>query len=344
MLVAAVACAGSLVPASAMAATYPIAQPTITSAFTPALITTGSTSALSITITNPATATATLAGIAITDTLPAGLVVDNPNGQNGTCGSAGVLTANPGTNQITLTGGSLAKGASCTISADVTSSAPGAYANATGPVTYTGGATPTGDTETLTVVGEPTITIASPVKNGVFKFGQKVKASYTCADPTGAPAVNGCIGDVNDGALLDTKHAGPQTFTVTATNAIGGLTTETVNYTVLPNNAVTVSAVKTRKIGKASFTVKVPGPGTVGVTATVSGYKQPFALDLPTPARTTGKPVHVQLAPTAAALKLLNAAKAAGKGGDLKLHIVVSFKPKGGRTGTHKLPAVQLAV
>ena len=94
-----------------------------------------------------------------------------------------------------------------------------------------------------------------------------MKAHYTCADPAGAPAVNGCIGDVGDGALLDTKHPGPQTFTVTATNAIGGLTTETVDYTVLPNNVATVSAVKTHKLGKASFTVGVPGPGTVTVTA-----------------------------------------------------------------------------
>ena len=171
LLVAAVALAASLVPASALAATYPIAQPTIASAFTPALITAGSTSALSITITNPGTAT--LPGIALTDTLPAGLVVDNPNGESGTCGSAGVVTANPGTNQITLSGGSLAKGAGCTISADVTSDAPGAYANSTGPVTYTGGATPTGDTETLTVVGEPTITIALPMKNKAFTSARR---------------------------------------------------------------------------------------------------------------------------------------------------------------------------
>ena len=231
LVAAGAALAALLAPSGAAATTYPIAQPTITSAFTPALITAGSTSALSITITNPGTST--LSGIALTDTLPSGLVVDNPNGQNGTCGSAGVLTANPGTNQITLTGGSLSKGASCTISADVTSNTAGAYTNSTGPVSYTGGATPTGDTEALTVVGQPTITIATPAKNARFTVGQKVKARYTCADPAGAPPVNGCIGDVAAGAPLDTRHAGTHTFTVTATNAIGGLTTETITYKVV---------------------------------------------------------------------------------------------------------------
>jgi uncharacterized repeat protein (TIGR01451 family) len=217
----------------AHAVTYPIAPPpTITSAFTPALITAGSTSALSITITNPSPSP--VSGIAVTDTLPAGLVVDNPNGQNGTCGSAGVLTANPGSTQITLTGATLAAGASCTVSADVTAAAPGTFANSTGPVTYTGGSTSgTGDTEALTVVGEPTITITSPGRNRVYKVGQKVKASYSCADPAGAPPVSGCAGDVNSGALINTRHAGKHTFTVTASNAIGGLTTTTVNYNVV---------------------------------------------------------------------------------------------------------------
>ena len=52
----------------------------------------------------------------------------------------------------------------------------------------------------------------------------------------------------------------------------------------------------------------------------------------------------VHLAPTKAALKSLKAAKAAGKAGDLKLVITVSYKPKGGRTATQTLPAVQLTV
>ena len=88
----------AVAPAAALAAS----PPTLTSSFTPTSITVGNTSALSFTITNP-NSSGSLTGIAFTDALPAGLVVDNPNGTNGTCGSTSVLTAAPGSGTISLT-------------------------------------------------------------------------------------------------------------------------------------------------------------------------------------------------------------------------------------------------
>jgi hypothetical protein len=101
--------------------------PTITSAFTPNLIGFGDSSAtaLSFTITNPNANG--LSSVALTDTLPAGLSVDNPNGQNGNCGSAGVITATPGSQTISLTGGSVKAAASCTISFSVIAAQSGTF-------------------------------------------------------------------------------------------------------------------------------------------------------------------------------------------------------------------------
>jgi hypothetical protein len=119
---------------SAMAASVP---PTVASAFTPSEIGAGDSTAtaLSITIANP-NASGTLSGVGFTDTLPAGLTVDNPNGENGTCGSAGVITATPGASAFSLAGGSLKAGVSCTISISVIASQVGVLQNATGPVTW----------------------------------------------------------------------------------------------------------------------------------------------------------------------------------------------------------------
>ena len=85
------ATAGLALAAPAAMAASP---PTVTSAFTPNLIGLSDTSAtsLSVTIANP-NASGTLSAVSFTDTLPAGLTIDNPNGENGTCGSSGVITA-----------------------------------------------------------------------------------------------------------------------------------------------------------------------------------------------------------------------------------------------------------
>src|ERR1700759_1255403 len=136
-------------PAAALAAS----PPTLTSSFTPTSITVGNTSALSFTITNP-NSTGSLSGIAFTDALPAGLVVDNPNGTNGTCGSTSVLTAAPGSAAISLTAGKLAAGASCTVSADVTSNSAGTYTNSTGAVSSNEGGSGGGDSQGLPVLGD----------------------------------------------------------------------------------------------------------------------------------------------------------------------------------------------
>ena len=75
-------------PAGAGAST-PAVPPTIASSFTPNVIGVGGTTALGFTITNP-NASGTLSSVAFNDTLPANLTVDDPNGENGTCGSASV--------------------------------------------------------------------------------------------------------------------------------------------------------------------------------------------------------------------------------------------------------------
>ncbi len=89
----------------------------------------------------------------------------------------------------------------------------------------------------------PTI---SPITiNPAPVYGQPSTATFMCADPTaanGAPAsginpTNGCVGGPNSlpsgvSGNVDSSSAGPKTFTVTATDLAGNVTTSSLPYSV----------------------------------------------------------------------------------------------------------------
>ncbi|MGH9948455.1 MAG: beta strand repeat-containing protein, partial [Pyrinomonadaceae bacterium] len=87
----------------------------------------GSTS-LTFTIANP-NPSQSLSQIAFTDPLPSGLVVATPNGLVNNCG--GTVTATVGSGSISLSNGSRAAGANCTITVNVTGTTEGAKNNTT---------------------------------------------------------------------------------------------------------------------------------------------------------------------------------------------------------------------
>ncbi|RYF76891.1 MAG: DUF11 domain-containing protein [Comamonadaceae bacterium] len=68
-------------------------------------------------------------GWSFTDALPSNLVVASPSNLDNRCGNTSVA-ASPGSNQVVVTNGTLAAGASsCTIAVDVSSTIPGTYVN-----------------------------------------------------------------------------------------------------------------------------------------------------------------------------------------------------------------------
>jgi hypothetical protein len=248
------------------------APPTIASAFTPTEIGVGDSTAtaLSFTITNP-NASGTLSAVSFTDSLPAGLTIDNPNGENGTCGSAGVISAAPGSSTISLAGGSVKAAASCTISIAVIASQAGVFQNSTSPVSSSAGTSSAGDTKSLTVLPPPTVTVANIKNNSKHTFGQAIKPTYSCAQPADPTALADCsaqddLGNtIPSGGALKTKVPGDHTLTVTATSSDGLSTTDTFNYTVLPDNRFTVSTVQAKGGGAVSFQLGLPGAGAIKV-------------------------------------------------------------------------------
>jgi uncharacterized repeat protein (TIGR01451 family) len=104
-----------------------IAPPTITKAFADAEIQLFGLdkTTLTFTLTNPNSIP--LTGLAFIDTLPPGLIVSVPNGMTNSCG--GEFTQIAVANSFGLSGATLAPGASCTLSVDVTGIVIGVWTN-----------------------------------------------------------------------------------------------------------------------------------------------------------------------------------------------------------------------
>src|SRR3954468_907690 len=80
---------------------------------------------------------------------------------------------------------------------------------------------------------KPTVTITRPKAGADFKLGQLVNANYKCADKAkNNSGLASCVGDVAKGHAIDTSTVGSHTFTVTATDKAGNVTTVNRSYHV----------------------------------------------------------------------------------------------------------------
>jgi uncharacterized repeat protein (TIGR01451 family) len=162
-----------------------VAPPTIMKSFGALTIPLNRTTGLTFTITNPNTVA--LTGVAFMDTLPSGLVVATPNGLTSTCG--GTTTATAGSNTISLTNGSVAASASCTISVNVLGTSAGVKTNVTSAVTSDNGGTGLTADATITVVAPPTI--AKSFAAAVIPVGGKTAMQFTISNPNTSVALTG---------------------------------------------------------------------------------------------------------------------------------------------------------
>ncbi|MFQ5570297.1 MAG: hypothetical protein ACE5G0_11520, partial [Rhodothermales bacterium] len=129
--------------------------PAFSKNFAPDPITLGGTSTLTFTIDNTGSAT-DATSLDFTDTLPVEIEIATPSNAATTC-TGGTLTAPDGGGVITYTGGgSVAAGASCTVTVDVTSNTLGTHVNVSGDLTSSLGNSGAA-TDDLEVIGVPEI-------------------------------------------------------------------------------------------------------------------------------------------------------------------------------------------
>jgi hypothetical protein len=87
----------------------------------------------------------------------------------------------------------------------------------------------------------PVVSVVSPVDGELIGQGESVMASYSCVDEPGGSGLVSCVGDLADGAEIDTSTLGARSFTVTGTDAAGNTTTVTHSYEVVDVTAPVVT-------------------------------------------------------------------------------------------------------
>ncbi|HEY6928964.1 MAG TPA: hypothetical protein VJA66_04730, partial [Thermoanaerobaculia bacterium] len=174
-----------------------------------------------------------LTGIAFSDTLPSGLATTN--GTTAVCGGSLVIT---GTSLLTFTGGTLAAGATCTITVNVTGTSAGVQNNTTGPIssneTGTGASS---NTATVTVVAPtptptPTFTSTPTPTFTATSTPTPTSTSTATSTPTMTPSFTATSTPTFTGTSTPTPTV---TFTATATP------TQTQTFTPTPTQTTTAT-------------------------------------------------------------------------------------------------------
>ncbi len=282
---------------AAFTVTEPLLPPALSKAFGSALFRQGSTTSLTFTVTNP-NASYGLTGISFTDNLPAGLYVSGPNNLNNTCG--GMPVAPVGAPFISLSGATVAQGATCTLSVDVTGTAIGVVNNVTTPINSTEGGTGAPASASVTVVAP--ISVAQSFSPATVAMNAPSSLTFTLTNGNPAPinssftnqlppglvvasppnVVNNCGGTLGAGPgspiisfLNPTLAPGTCTIKVDVQSAIDNVYSNsvTINSTDAGNGNTAVASLTVDSTTSTSVTSSQNPSGfgqSVKLTATVS--------------------------------------------------------------------------
>jgi hypothetical protein len=229
----------------------PLRAPVISKTFGAMIIQTNAVVNLTFTIlnTNP---TVLLTGLGFSDSLPAGLTVTT--GSGATCGGKLTLTGTP-TDNITLSGGTLMPGTSCTFTVPVTATTPGTRNNTTTPITSNEAGNGNTASASVTVFSPPTLTKAFGDSQIEFLFGSTI-LSFTISNSADNPA------SLTDIAFSDTLPGG---LTVALpNNGLNGSCGGGTITAVAGSNSISLSAASLAPGASCTFSVVVSGTG-IGV-------------------------------------------------------------------------------
>ncbi len=234
-------------------ATLQVRSPvTLTKSFSPAAVSLGTSSTLTITLANPNSVA--LTGAVLTDNLPANLTVALTPSASTTC-AGGSVAAAPSATAVVLTGATLPASGSCTVTVNVLSNIAGTYVNTipAGDLTTNEGVTNQTPTSGTVVVQNP------PTVNKQF--------SPTSIPANGISTLTIVLGNTNgvaatlSSALVDTLPTSPANIVVATPNGLGG--TCTLGSVTAVAGSGTVSYASGAQIPAGGCTIIVNVTGTL---------------------------------------------------------------------------------
>src|SRR5579884_233469 len=249
-----------------------IAPPSIAKIFTPATIALNATTSLTFTITNPASNTVSLTGVAFTDTLPTGLTVASSTST--VCGGTLTTTAPTG---IALSDATIAANGQCQFSLTVTGAAAGAYTNTTSAVTSTNGGTGNTATANLTVTA-PAPTITNTFGAASILVNTSTSLTFSIQNPNTSLGLTGVAftDALPAGLVVSTPSGLTSSCGGTTTAAAGSASIALVGGTLAANASCTISVNVTGvAVGVDSNTTSAissneSGAGNTSNTATIA--------------------------------------------------------------------------
>lgn len=202
-----------------------VPAPGFTKQFSPSTTSAGVPVTLSFSITN--NSGIRLTGLSFTDSLPAGLLVANPSNLTNTCG--GTPSAPPGGALITLSGGTLAANATCTVTVRVVAAGTGTYTNPA--VTLTSNQAPAVQSAPtdLSVISVPAPTFNKQFVPNLTQNGNVVAVVFTITNTATVP--------ITGLSFIDILPSTPAQLQITSqpvtSNTCGGTLTAPPNGTTI---------------------------------------------------------------------------------------------------------------
>jgi uncharacterized repeat protein (TIGR01451 family) len=276
--------------AAATAAIAVYAPPTVAKSFGAASIPAGGTTTLTLAVTNPAANPGPLGTVALPDTFPAGLTLADATFAftPAVCGTVtkvggGVSLAGDGNAQLNVA--TLAAGASCQVTVNVTSTTPGSITNTTTAVTAASPVALTGGTAnaSLTVLAAPTVAKSFGVAS--LASGGNTSLTVTIGNTNATPVTLTSLFTDTFPAGMTIGIAG-NTGTcpgVTATAGAGSFTI--ANGTSIPAGGCTVIVNVTSSTAGAA--VNVIAAGSLQTTAGSNAAPASATLNVYTPPTVT---------------------------------------------------------
>ena len=275
-------------PATASLSVAAAAAPGFTKAFAPDSIAQGETSTLTLVIDN--SANAILAeDLAFDDVFPTGMITaDTPNATN-TCN--GTLTSVAGGASVSLSAGSVAAGATCSITVDVRAVGSGALDNVTTELTSTL-ATAAPATATLTVADAAAPGFAKSFAPANVAQGETSVLSFTIDNTANAILADDvAFEDIFPAGMIVANDPGASNTCGGVLTAVAGVGSVSLSGATVPEAASCTLSVNVRAIGTgnldnvtsdltSTLASADPATATLGVSAaTAPGYAMSFAPD-----------------------------------------------------------------